>query len=193
MASKKEVFDLFPNLSRYAAPVKPADPPAHLTSGEFSDTVLHVLPALPKTEVSLRVQFRCSVHLVEGDTVLLTLAGFKGEPQSFGVEARPHPDGFDAAQHFRGFWSGDKKIKGGKKVKGIPPKQTIVLQVIQRIEEGTLVVLGVPFTVGLVSPDKQPANSIKLKIEGNVRHALDGKVEETTLSHFLRNKKRNHP
>lgn len=151
--------------------------------GEFTASELTITPPLPRTEVALTLRFRVTVALTESDVVYVHLPKFNGPPaQQFGLEslsptvdARSGGVGIDTASHFRAFWSGTTpkvvsavhqvEFKRGKKG-GAPPKQVLMLQCLKDIPANTLLVFCVPRALGIVTPDRLPANSAKLKLEG---------------------------
>lgn len=139
-------------------------------AAEFSDAQLTITPALPRTMVSLRVQFRLVVPLVPNDIITIYLPGFKGGAASYcTLESVANPEKVNYASCLHAYWSGceAKHISGGKYgKKGIPPKQTITLKVVHSIIDNSLIVFAIPLSLGLISPDKLPANSFKIKIEG---------------------------
>lgn len=171
---------------------------------EFTASALTITPALPRTEVSLLVQFRVSVSLTEGDIIYIHLPKFRGPvAQQFALErvsaaalanstgaglvaglsgtggsgSVDHADDVNTSTHFRAYWSGDAPkvvtpvhqlvFKRGKK-DGAPPKQVLLLQCTKAVSADTRLVFCVPRALGLMSPDKLPANSAKIKIEGPV-------------------------
>jgi hypothetical protein len=153
--------------------------------GEFRDTSVVVVPAIPRAEVSMTIQFRATVRIVRGDIVTLRLGGFKGNaPGVFTLESRPHPENKDYHDFFHAFWSGESAPKGG------PPAQSITLQCRKAVEQNALVTLGVPEAVHINLPDKLALNSPKLKIEGNVRHAAGGKIGKAPVMSCNEVKKR---
>ncbi|GET89273.1 hypothetical protein, conserved [Leishmania tarentolae] len=161
-------------------------------AAEFASSSLTIIPPLPRTEVSLLVQFRVSVALLEGDIIYIHLPKFRGPvAQQFALQRVLSSAGDDMGDlvtgntaerenintctHFRAYWSGDsakvitpvsqlafKRGKGG----GAPPKQVLMLQCIKSVNANTLLVFEVPRALGLVSPDKLPASNPKIKIEG---------------------------
>ncbi|EPY19389.1 hypothetical protein STCU_09486 [Strigomonas culicis] len=185
---EKESFNPFPRLGTHTALAHEAPPPGAapradtVHPGELLETELQIVPPLPRVEVALRLQFRCSVALHAGDEVLVSLPGFKGPPAPFSLEARPHPEGLNTASYFRAYWTGETKLKGVAKLKGVPPKQTMLLRCVQELAEDTLVRVGVPLSLGLTSPDKLVANSPKLKLEANARQAENGKIARQAIA-----------
>lgn len=151
--------------------------------GEFTSSELVITPPLPRTEVALTLRFRVTVPLTEGDVVYVHLPKFNGPPaQQFGLlspsvtaDTRNGTDGVHTATAFRAFWSGTTakvtsavhlvEFKRGKKG-GAPPKQVLLLQCLRDVPANALLVFGIPRALGIVSPDKLPANSSKLKLEG---------------------------
>jgi hypothetical protein len=164
---KKVPFTPFKTRAR----CRSVDPPGQVKEdeagqGEFRETAVTFAPAIPKADVSLTIQWRCTVCLVRGDVVTIRLGGFKGAQASlFCLEARPHPENRDFRDAFHAYWSGETPPKGG------PPAQSIILQVRKTIEQNAFVVVGVPDSVHLALPEKLGANSAKLKIEGVVKHS----------------------
>ncbi|KAG5477305.1 hypothetical protein LSCM4_04523 [Leishmania orientalis] len=171
-------------------------------AAEFTASALTIMPPLPRTEVSLLLQFRVSVALTEGDVIYIYLPKFRGPAaQQFALERVPSTGGagvgdvtasnsldcvddINTASHFRAYWSGDAArvitpvsrltFKRGKK-DGAPPKQVLLLQCIKAVNANTHLAFSVPRALGLVSPDKLPANSLKIKIEGPLIHGASGR------------------
>ncbi|KAG5502901.1 hypothetical protein JKF63_04672 [Porcisia hertigi] len=169
-------------------------------AAEFAASALTITPPLPRTEVSLLVQFRVSVALSEGDIIYIHLTKFRGPvAQQFALErvssttalggnAGGHAaeqSGFiNTSTHFRAYWSGDSAhvttpvhqlaFKRGKH-SGVPPKQVLLLQCIKAINPNTHLLFRVPRALGLVSPDTMPANRSKVKIEGPLIREASGK------------------
>ncbi|KPA79660.1 hypothetical protein ABB37_05444 [Leptomonas pyrrhocoris] len=151
--------------------------------GEFTTSEISFTPPLPRTEVAITLKFRVTVSLMEGDVVYVHLPKFNGPPaQQFGlqsvsstVDVRNGGEGINTATYFRGFWSGTTAkvtsavhqvlFKRGKKG-GAPPKQVLLLQCLRDVPANALLIFNVPRALGIVSPDKLPANSSRLKIEG---------------------------
>lgn len=171
-------------------------------AAEFTSSAIKITPPLPRTEVSLLVQFRVSVELVAGDIIYIHLPKFRGPvAQQFALERVfsgtgagagdlaagnlvEQVDDIDTSSHFRAYWSGDsakvitpvrhlafKRDKNG----GAPPKQVLLFQCIKAVNANTHLVFGVPCALGLVSPDKLPANSPKIKIEGPLIREASGR------------------
>ncbi|AYU79509.1 hypothetical protein LdCL_250023000 [Leishmania donovani] len=171
-------------------------------AAEFTSSAITIKPPLPRTEVSLLVQFRVSVALVEGDIIYIHLPKFRGPvAQQFALQRVfsgtgagagdlaagnlvERVDDIDTSSHFRAYWSGDSAkvitpvcqlaFKRGKNG-GAPPKQVLLLQCIKAVNANTHLVFGVPRALGLVSPDKLPANSPKIKIEGPLIREASGR------------------
>lgn len=158
--------------------------------GEFTASELLFVPPLPRTEVSLTLRIRVSVSLSEGDVIYVHLPKFGGPAaQQFGLQGVSSAadtgasgaggggggDAVNTATCFRAFWSGTTpkvtsavrlmEFKRGKKG-GAPPKQVVMLQCVRDVPADTLLVFGIPRALGIVTPDKLPANSSKLKLEG---------------------------
>ncbi|CAJ1027726.1 hypothetical protein Q4I30_004628 [Leishmania utingensis] len=169
---------------------------------EFTSSVLMITPPLPRTEVSLLLQFRASVALTEGDIIYIHLPKFRGPvAQQFALERVPSATGaglgdlssgnfaervdeINTSSHFRAYWSGDSAkvitpvnqllFKRGKN-DGAPPKQVLLLQCLNAVNADTRLTFSVPRALGLVSPDKLPANSPKIKIEGPLIREASGR------------------
>lgn len=174
---KKVVFNPFHTRCR-ARSVDPADPlrDEDVGPGEFRDTSVTFSNSGQKCEANLTLQFRCTVKIVRGDSIVFRLAGFKGTNAGvFTLEKRPHPENKEYHMHFHAFWSGENPPKG------TAPAQTITLQCRKAIEQNTLVIVGVPDCVHIGLPDKLAANSPKLKIEGAVKHAAGGKIPKAPV------------
>ncbi|PWV13089.1 hypothetical protein C3747_45g249 [Trypanosoma cruzi] len=137
---------------------------------EMLDTALVITPAIPRVEVSLSIQFRCTVPIVEGDMLQLYLPGFRGKASLFTPEFSPI-QATKSLRQFRGYWSGE----GAKKGKG-PGKQLLLLKCVHRVEAQQLVAIVVPRSLRLMSPDKLAQNSSKIKISGVVKHAEGGRI-----------------
>ncbi|KAG8345685.1 hypothetical protein ERJ75_001598500 [Trypanosoma vivax] len=168
---KKGPVNVFARLAKYQDAVSLPQEPVEESSAELGDTELTIIPPIPFVEVQLNLQFRCSVPIIEGDVLQVSLPGFKGKasvftPQNFGDQ------GTVTSPQFLGYWSGE----GMKREKKAPPKHTLLLKCIRRIELHQLVVLTIPPSVGLTSPNKLAANSSKIKIGGTVVHSLGGKL-----------------
>eukprot|EP00796_Vickermania_ingenoplastis_P009305 gene9305-6544_t len=174
---KKVLFNPYARLCKYTCSDESYKntKPVYSHLADFTDTGITISPAIPKSEVGLSIQFRCTVHIVEGDIVTIHLPGFKGPSKVFSLEMRPHPDGLNMAHCFQGFWSGDEKLKGRGK-NGLPNKQQLILKCIRRVEENTLVLVGVPLSASIISPDKLPLNSGKIKIDGRIRNTDGGRI-----------------
>ncbi|KEG13271.1 hypothetical protein DQ04_01111080 [Trypanosoma grayi] len=142
---------------------------------ELVDTALTVIPAIPRVEVSLNLQFRCSVPLIEGDVIQVSMPGFRGKASAFTPE-NTLMQSMAPQRLFRGYWSGD----GAKKGKG-PAKQVLLLKCVHRIDAQYLVMLTIPRSLGLIGPDKLALNSSKIKISGTVAHAEGGKIPKVAL------------
>ncbi|KPI90032.1 hypothetical protein ABL78_0892 [Leptomonas seymouri] len=150
---------------------------------EFTASELTVTPPLPRAEVALTLKFRVTVALTEGDVIYVHLPKFNGPPaQQFGLQSTPPTaesrnsgESINTATYFRAFWSGTTakvtsavhlvEFKRGKKG-GAPPKQVLMLQCLKDVPSNTLLVFSIPRALGIVTPDKLPANSSKLKLEG---------------------------
>ncbi|KAG5477043.1 hypothetical protein LSCM1_05382 [Leishmania martiniquensis] len=171
-------------------------------AAEFAASALAITPPLPRTEVSLLLQFRASVPLTEGDVIYIYLPKFRGPvAQQFALErvastsgvvvgdltastSVERMDDINTASHFRAYWSGDSAkvvtpvsqlaFKRGKKGGG-PPKQVLLLQCIKAVNANTQLLFSVPRALGLVSPDKLPVNSPKIKIEGPLIREASGR------------------
>ncbi|EKF31115.1 hypothetical protein MOQ_005055 [Trypanosoma cruzi marinkellei] len=137
---------------------------------EMLDTALVITPAIPRVEVSLNIQFRCTVPIVEGDMLQLSLPGFRGKASLFTPEFSPI-QATKSVRQFRGYWSGE----GAKKGKG-PGKQLLLLKCVHRVEAQQLVAIVVPRSLRLMSPDKLAQNSSKIKISGVVKYAEGGRI-----------------
>lgn len=174
---KKVAYDPFQRLARYTCNIDnyKNSKLSYLHPGEIVDSSMTIVPAIPRTEVGLTIQFRCSVHVIEGDTFTIYLPDFKGASKLFSLETRPHPDGLDMARFFQAYWSGDEKRQGRGK-NGVPQKQLLILRCIHPVEENTLVLVGVPFSIMLISPEKLALNSSKIRIEGRVSHSEGGRI-----------------
>ncbi|RNF19499.1 uncharacterized protein Tco025E_04122 [Trypanosoma conorhini] len=159
--------------------------PAEVTSAELLDTTLVITPAIPRVEVSLNIQFRCSVPLVEGDTLQLQLPGFRGKASLFTTESSLMQTMVASPRHFRAYWTGE----GEKKGKG-HGKQQLLLRCVRRVETQQLVLIVIPRSLGLISPDKLAQNSSKIKISGQVKHADGGKILKQVFASTTEVKKR---
>ncbi|ESL11674.1 hypothetical protein TRSC58_00570 [Trypanosoma rangeli SC58] len=159
--------------------------PTEVRAAELLDTTLVITPAIPRVEVSLNIQFRCTVPLVEGDMLQVQLPGFRGRASLFTTESAPMQTIGASPRYFRAYWSGE----GEKKGKG-PGKQLLLLRCVRRVEAQQLVMIDVPRSLRLVSPDKLPQNSSKLKISGVVRHADGGKIPKQVFISSTEVKKR---
>lgn len=177
---KKVAYDPYARLCKYTCCDDQKAPPIYTHPGDFTDTGMTISPALPRSEVGLSIQFRTTVHVVEGDVVIIHLPNFKGMSKVVSLEMRPHPDGLNMANNFQAYWSGDEKRKGRGK-NGVPNKQQLMLKCIKRVEENTLVFVGVPLSASIVSPDKLPANSAKIKVEGRIRHSEGGRIPKQSF------------
>lgn len=188
---KKALYDPFARLARYTCNSQSYSKIAAETShpGDFTDTGITISPALPRTEVGLSIQFRCSVNIVEGDVIVIHLPNFKGNSRVLSLEMRPHPDKINLAQHFQAYWSGDEKLKGRGK-NGVPAKQQLLLRCIRRVEEQTMVLVGVPHGACIVSPDKLALNSTKIRIEGRVKNAENGRIPKMPFASCTEIKKK---
>lgn len=185
MPPKKVVFNPFKSQSRIRNIDPPDDViPEEVKLGEFRDATITFSPAIPKAEAQMTIEFRCTTRLARGDNITIRLPGFKGPAQVFQLEPRPHPEGKSFVEYFQAYWSGEDQPKGAA------PPQVIILQVQQAIEENVLVVLGVPNAVQIQLPEKLGANSPKLKIEGNVKHAEGGKIAKQSFASSNEIKKR---
>ncbi|KAH9599635.1 hypothetical protein LSM04_009362 [Trypanosoma melophagium] len=182
---KKEEVDVFARLgsSRQFTPVTKVDA-SELRPAELLDTALTIAPAIPRVEVSLTIQFRCPVPLVEGDILQLYLPGFRGKATVFTPESSLMQN-MTPVRDFRGYWSGD----GAKKSKG-PGKQIMLLKCVRRIDAEHLVLLTIPRTLGLIGPDKLALNSAKIKISGTVAYAEGGKILKQAFMSTTEIKKR---
>lgn len=176
---KKVVYDPFQRLARFTCSPEnyKNGKISYLHMGEILDSSFTITPPIPRCEVGLTIQFRCSVHLMEGDTITIHMPDFKGASKLFSLETRPHPDGLDTARFFQAYWSGDEKRPGRGK-NGLPQKQQLLLRCIRFTEENTLVAVGVPYSVMLVSPEKLALNSTKIRIEGRVAHSEGGRISK---------------
>jgi len=182
MPPKKVVFNPFLTRARarsIAGPGALGEDEKQEEGAEFRDAAVHYLP-IGKQEAPLELSFRCTHKLLRGDTIIFRLAGFKGqqaclftfEPRQTVTDSKVDPS------YFRGFWGGEVNLG-----KGAPPTQAITIQVRHEVEANTLVVLGVPEACHIMLPEKLPASSQKLKIEGSVKAAVGGKVPKTPIVH----------
>lgn len=155
---------------------------------EFLSSGITIIPPLPRTEAALHIQFQTSIGLSEGDVVYIYLPKFTGPPaRQFALESvLQHTEGPNPAVCFQAYWSGTTPkvmtpvqqltFKRGAKA-GVPPKQVLMLRCSRAIPLDTLIIFGVPRALGLITPDKLPANSTKLKIEGvKVSEAEGGRI-----------------
>ncbi|ORC89652.1 uncharacterized protein TM35_000111860 [Trypanosoma theileri] len=182
---KKETVDVFARLgsSRQFTSAGKVDP-SEVRPAELLDTAITIAPAIPRVEVSLSIQFRCPVPLIEGDILQLYLPGFRGRASLFTPES-PLMQNMTPVRDFQGYWSGD----GMKKSKG-PGKQTMLLKCVRRVDAEQLVLITIPRTLGLIGPDKLALNSAKLKISGTVAHAEGGKILKQAFMSTTEIKKR---
>lgn len=167
---KKGPVDVFARLAQHRRDVVDHVDSQDAYQAELTDTTLTISPAIPRVEVSLNIQFRCSVPIVEGDVLQLHLPGFRGKASFFAPEGQLMQTKAFPRQ-FHGYWSGD----GAKKGKG-PGKQLMLFKCTRRIDDQTPVIIMVPRSLGLISPDKLAANSTKIKMSGVLRHAEEGKL-----------------
>lgn len=174
---KKVLYDPFHRLARYTcSPENYFDGKvAYVHEGEIIDTAFTIIPAIPRAEVGLTIQFRCTVHIVEGDVITIHMPDFKGSSKLFSLETRLHPDGLDMARSFQAYWSGDEK-RPGRGRNGVPQKQLLLLRCIRQVEENTLVLIGVPHSAMLISPEKLALNSTKIRIEARLMHSEGGRI-----------------
>jgi hypothetical protein len=161
-------------------------------AAEFTASELTIVPPLPRTEVALTLRCRVTVALTEGDVIYVHLPKFNGPPaQQFGLQStsaiadvrNSGGEVINTATYFRAFWSGTTpkvtsavhmvEFKRGKK-DGAPPKQVLLLQCLRDVAANALLVFSVPRALGIVSPDKLPANSSKLKLEGPQIYMAEG-------------------
>nr|CCC89661.1 conserved hypothetical protein [Trypanosoma congolense IL3000] len=169
---KKPEVDVFARLCKHQVEGMPiSDEPAAMSEAEIIDTILTFSPAIPRVEVGVGLKFRCTVPIIEGDIIHISLPGFRGKASSFTPESLDTQGNLLPAC-FQGFWTGD----GIKADKRAAQKQTVLLKCIRRVEMDQSVSLFIPFSLGLISPDKVVHNSSKFKIRGTVAHALDRKL-----------------
>lgn len=190
MGPKKQVYTPFVTRTRCRSVSGPAGlgpDESQQPESEFREVALNYGPPIGKMEAGpIEVSFRCTCKLIRGDTITLRLAGFKGQtPTLFTVDPKPGlTDNKLDGSFFHGYWGGETAIKGG------PPPNAITLQVRREIEANTLVSIVVPESVHIILPEKLPASSQKLKIEGAVKHATSGKIPKAPITSFIELKKK---
>ncbi|AAZ10209.1 hypothetical protein, conserved [Trypanosoma brucei brucei TREU927] len=183
---KKAVVDVFARLGKFQpVGILNTNEAIETADAEVVDTVLTISPPIPRVEVGIGLQFRCSVPILEGDVIQLSLPGFKAKPTVFTAECLDSQGGL-LPTYFQGFWTGDG-VRGDKRAS---QKQTVLLKCVRRIEMDQHVSISIPFALGLVSPDKVALNASKFKIRGDVVHAQDGKILKQVILSTQEVKKR---
>lgn len=180
MPRKKQHVNPFERKSRCRSPDGPDEGrDEEALEAALSDICFSFSPTCPRMEAAITIQFKSNCKITRGDTFLIRVPGFKGGSSGvFALEAREHPEGKDFRDSFHAYWRADTEPKGA------PPPGSITLLCRRTIEADTLVVVGVPESVRIMTPDKLPMASAKIKIECTLRHntANNGKIAKTPMS-----------